>query len=60
MVKKFLSALIVLDGDGGAEKWAEENGVEYNISDMSKNSKVIDAIQGQIDEANSKVAEFSK
>ncbi|GIR15240.1 MAG: long-chain acyl-CoA synthetase [Actinomycetota bacterium] len=54
--KKFLSALIVLDGDGGAEKWAEENGVEYNISDMSKNSKVIDAIQGQIDEANSKVA----
>ena len=54
--KKFLSALIVLDGDGGAEKWAEENGVAYNISDMSKNSKVIDAIQGQIDEANSKVA----
>ena len=54
--KKFLSALIVLDGDGGAEKWAEENGVEYNISDMSKNSKVIDAIQKQIDEANSKVA----
>ena len=54
--KKFLSALIVLDGDGGAEKWAEENGVEYNISDMSKNSKVIDAIQEQIDEANSKVA----
>ena len=54
--KKFLSALIVLDGDGGAEKWAEEKGVEYNISDMSKNSKVIDAIQGQIDEANSKVA----
>ena len=54
--KKFLSALIVLDGDGGAEKWAEENGVEYNISDMSKNSKVIEAIQEQIDEANSKVA----
>ena len=54
--KKFLSALIVLDGDGGAEKWAEENGVEYNISDMSKNSKVVDAIQEQIDEANSKVA----
>ena len=54
--KKFLSALIVLDGDGGAEKWAEENGVEYNISDMSKNLKVIDAIQKQIDEANSKVA----
>ena len=54
--KKFLSALIVLDGDGGAEKWAEENGVEYNIRDMSKNSKVIEAIQEQIDEANSKVA----
>ena len=54
--KKFLSALIVLDGDGGAEKWAEENGVEYNISDMSKNSKVVEAIQEQIDEANSKVA----
>ena len=54
--KKFLSALIVLDGDGGAEKWAEENGVEYNIRDMSKNSKVVDAIQEQIDEANSKVA----
>ena len=54
--KKFLSALIVLDGDGGAEKWAEENGLEYNISDMSKNSKVIEAIQEQIDEANSKVA----
>ena len=54
--KKFLSALIVLDGDGGAEKWAAENGVEYNIRDMSKNSKVVDAIQEQIDEANSKVA----
>ncbi len=54
--KKFLSALIVLDGDGGAEKWAEENGIEYNISEMSKNSKVIDAIQEQIDLANSKVA----
>ena len=54
--KKFLSALIVLDGDGGAEKWAEENEVEYNIRDMSKNSKVVDAIQEQIDEANSKVA----
>ena len=54
--KKFLSALIVLDGDGGAEKWAEENGVEYNIRDMSKNSKVVEAIQEQIDEANSKVA----
>ena len=54
--KKFLSALIVLDGDGGAEKWAEENGVEYNIRDMSKNSKVVEAIQKQIDEANSKVA----
>ena len=54
--KKFLSALIVLDGDGGAEKWAEENGVDYNIRDMSKNSKVVDAIQEQIDEANSKVA----
>ena len=54
--KKYLSALIVLDGDGGAEKWAEENALEYNISDMSKNSKVIKAIQEQIDEANSKVA----
>ena len=54
--KKFLSALIVLDGDGGAEKWAEENGVDYNIRDMSKNSKVVEAIQEQIDEANSKVA----
>ena len=54
--KKFLSALIVLDGDGGAEKWAEENEVEYNIRDMSKNSKVVEAIQEQIDEANSKVA----
>ena len=46
----------VRDGHGGAEKWEEENGVEYNISDMSKNSKVVDAIQEQIDEANSKVA----
>ncbi len=54
--KKFLAALIVLDGDGGAEKWAEENGVEYNISEMSKNSRVINAIQEQIDQANSKVA----
>ena len=54
--KKFLSALIVPDGDGGAEKWAEENGVDYNIRDMSKNSKVVEAIQEQIDEANSKVA----
>jgi long-chain acyl-CoA synthetase len=54
--KKFLSALIVLDGDGGAETWAAENGIEYSIKDMAKNEKVIQAIQEQIDEANSQVA----
>jgi len=54
--KKFLSALIVLDGDGGAEKWANENGVDYNIETMSKNEKVLSAIQDHVDKSNSKVA----
>ena len=54
--KKFLSALIVLDGDGGAEKWANENGVDYNIETMSKNEKVLSAIQDHVDQSNSKVA----
>ena len=39
--KKFLSALIVLDGDGGAEKWANENNIEYDIESMSKNKKFL-------------------
>ena len=54
--KKFLSALIVLDGDGGAETWASENGMEYSLKDMAKNEKVIQAVQEQVDEANSQVA----
>ena len=54
--KKFLSALIVLDGDGGAETWASENGIEYSLKDMAKNEKVIQAVQEQVDEANSQVA----
>jgi len=58
--KKYLTALIVLDGDGGAQAWASENGVEYSIKDMSKNSKVIEAIQSQVDEANSKVAQVQQ
>ena len=58
--KKYLTALIVLDGDGGAEAWAADNGVEYSIKDMAKNSKVIDAIQKQVDEANSKVAQVQQ
>ena len=51
-----MSALIVLDGDGGAEKWANENGVDYNIETMSKNEKVLSAIQEHVDQSNSKVA----
>ena len=58
--KKYLTALIVLDGDGGAEAWATDNGVEYSIKDMAKNSKVIDAIQKQVDEANSQVAQVQQ
>ena len=54
--KKFLSALIVLDGDGGAETWASENGIEYSLKEMAKNEKVIQAVQEQVDEANSQVA----
>mgnify|MGYP003334377883 FL=1 len=58
--KKYLTALIVLDGDGGAEAWATDNGVEYSIKDMATNSKVIDAIQKQVDDANSKVAQVQQ
>ena len=54
--KKFLSALIVLDGDGGAEKWANENNIDYDIESMSKNEKVLDEIQAHVDISNSKVA----
>ncbi len=58
--KKYLTALIVLDGDGGAEAWASENNVEYSIAAMSKDQSVIDAIQKQVDEANSQVAQVQQ
>ena len=52
--KKYLTALIVLDGDGGAEAWANENGVSYSIKDMASNEEVLKAIQDQVDKANQK------
>ena len=58
--KKYLSALVVLDGDGGAEAWASDNGMEYSIESMASNPKVIDAIQKQVDEANSQVAQVQQ
>ncbi len=58
--KKYLSALIVLDGDGGAEAWASDNNIEYSIESMSKDKLVIDAIQKQVDEANSQVAQVQQ
>ena len=54
--QKFLSALIVLDREGTSEKWAEDNSINYDIDTFHENEKVIEAIQGQIDIANSKVA----
>ncbi len=60
MEKKYLTALIVLDGDGGAESWASDNNVEYSIENMAKNQTVIDAIQKQVDEANSQVAQVQQ
>ena len=58
--KKYLTALIVLDGDGGAEAWANENGVSYSIRDMAYNEEVLKAIQDQVDKANSKVAQVQQ
>ena len=58
--KKYLTALIVLDGDGGAEKWASDNNVDYSFENMSKNQSVIEAIQKQVDEANSQVAQVQQ
>ena len=58
--KKYLTALIVLDGDGGAEAWANENGVNYSIKDMASNEEVLKAIQDQVDKANSKVAQVQQ
>lgn len=58
--KKYLSALVVLDGDGGAEAWASDNGMEYSIESMASNPKVVDAIQKQVDEANSQVAQVQQ
>ena len=58
--KKYLTALIVLDGDGGAETWANENGVNYSIKDMASNEQVFKAIQDQVNEANSKVAQVQQ
>ena len=52
--------MIVLDGDGGAESWASDNNVEYSIENMGKNQTVIDAIQKQVDEANSQVAQVQQ
>src|SRR5210317_1926138 len=54
--RKFLSALIVLDREGTSEQWAKENSVEYDIETFHNNPIVINAIQSQIDKANSKVA----
>lgn len=58
--KKYLSALVVLDGDGGAEAWASDNGIEYSIESMASDPKVVDAIQKQVDEANSQVAQVQQ
>jgi len=58
--KKYLTALIVLDGDGGAEAWANENGVSYSIKDMASNEEVLKAIQDQVYKANSKVAQVQQ
>jgi long-chain acyl-CoA synthetase len=58
--KKYLSALVVLDGDGGAEAWASDNGMEYSIDSMASDPKVVDAIQKQVDEANSQVAQVQQ
>lgn len=58
--KKYLSALIVLDGDGGAESWASDNGLDYSIESMASDPKVIDAIQKQVDKANSQVAQVQQ
>ncbi len=58
--KKYLSALIVLDGDGGAAAWAGENGIEYSIKDLAKNEKVREAVQEQVNLANSQVAQVQQ
>ena len=58
--KKYLTALIVLDGDGGAEAWANENEISYSIKDMASNEEVLKAIQDQVDKANSKVAQVQQ
>ncbi len=58
--KKYLSALIVLDGDGGAAAWAGENGIEYSIKDLAKNEKVREAVQEQVNFANSQVAQVQQ
>ena len=54
--QKFLSALIVLDREGTSEKWASDNSIDYDIDTFHNNPEVIKAIQAQIDDANSKVA----
>lgn len=58
--KKYLSALIVLDGDGGAAAWAGKNGIEYSIKDLAKNEKVREAVQEQVNLANSQVAQVQQ
>jgi len=58
--KKYLTALVVLDSDGGAEKWAEANGLPYNLKQLSQEDKVLEAIQQQVNEANSKVAQVQQ
>ena len=58
--KKYITALVVLDSDGGAEKWAADNGLPYSLKQLSQDKAVLDAIQQQIDEANSKVAQVQQ
>ena len=47
-------------GVSGIRANASDNNVEYSIENMAKNQTVIDAIQKQVDEANSQVAQVQQ
>ena len=58
--RKFLSALITLDGPA-IEAWAKENGVAYgSLADLAGNEKVRKLIEGHLEEKNRELAKYEQ
>ena len=58
--KRYVSALIVLDGEA-APIWAQENGITFTgIADLASNERVAAEIQRAVDDANQHVSQVEQ